>query len=452
MHGWKSRAIAVNLHRDHRPCAVACLAWTCPVTRPAIRSELAELTACPHYDTGNRCTTSPDVGGPPARWVDSLRVHPEMLMTSRFRLLVFTLLPCLIVFSAAACAGLPLDISAIPAPVAPDALAALLPTLTPEPGATPPILDTGAPAETVARGIPLAGPAAQRNAEFSAMAWYGDTLILLPQYPDFTADGQSNAYALPKAQIIAWLDGATAGPLAPTPIAFDYSGVAEWLPGFEGFESLAFDGDIAYATTEVTANGQTAAWLVRGSVDADNATIRLDPSTLVWIPPQTALFNFSDEALLVTPGGGLLTLYEVNGAGWNPSPLAHRFAANLAALEPVPAPATEYRITDATTLDADGRFWVINVYFPGEEFLSAPDDLIAAQYGEGPTHAAQEQVERLLEYAYDGAQVVRTDTPPIQLALTLLARNWEGIARLDDRGFLLVTDQFPETILAFVPR
>ena len=32
-----------------------------------------------------------------------------------------------------------------------------------------------------------------------------------------------------------------------------------------------------------------------------------------------------------------------------------------------------------------------------------------------------------------------------------VARNWEGIARLEGRGFLLVTDQFPDTILAFVP-
>jgi len=32
------------------------------------------------------------------------------------------------------------------------------------------------------------------------------------------------------------------------------------------------------------------------------------------------------------------------------------------------------------------------------------------------------------------------------------SRNWEGIAMLDQRGFLLVTDQHPNTILAFVGR
>ena len=371
-----------------------------------------------------------------------------MRYTLPAKLALLLLLPVIM----AGCAALPLDLSAIPAPIAADDVAALLPTLTPAPGATPPALDTGAPAEAPVRTIPLAGPAAQRNAEFSAMAWYGDTLIMLPQYPNFTADGASAAYALPRADIIAWLDGAITGPLTPAPVAFDYSGVAEWLPGFEGFEALAFRGDSVFATTEVTANGQTAAYLVSGSVDADNATIRLDAATLTWIQPQTALPNFSDEAIIVTPDGGLISLYEINGAAWNPNPVAHRFNADLAPLDPVPSPSVEYRITDATSLDEQGRFWAINMYFPGEAFLVAPADPIAAQYGEGPTHAAQEQVERLLEFAWDGAQVTRTDTPPMQLALTLLARNWEGIVRLDDRGFLLITDQFPETVLGFVAR
>ncbi len=354
--------------------------------------------------------------------------------------------------STGGCSALPLDLSAIKAPIPADGLVALLPTLTPEPGATPPSLDTGAPRETSVRPIPLAGPAAQRNAEFSAMAWYGDTLVLLPQYPNFTNDGQSAAYALPKSQILAFLDGSLDGPLTPAPIAFDYGGVAESLPGFEGFESLAFNGDNVYATTEVTAGGQTAAWLLRGTVDADNATIRLDPASLTYITPQTGLGNFSDEAIVVVPDGGVLTLYEINGVGWNPYPLAHRFAADLAELAPVSAPSIEYRITDATTLDANGRFWVMNMYFPGESFLATESDPLVVEYGEGPTHSTQEQVERLVEFQYDGSQVLRTETPPLQLALTLLARNWEGIARLDDRGFLVITDQFPETILGFVPR
>jgi hypothetical protein len=31
------------------------------------------------------------------------------------------------------------------------------------------------------------------------------------------------------------------------------------------------------------------------------------------------------------------------------------------------------------------------------------------------------------------------------------SRNWEGLARLDKKGFLMIVDEHPRTILAFVP-
>jgi hypothetical protein len=56
--------------------------------------------------------------------------------------------------------------------------------------------------------------------------------------------------------------------------------------------------------------------------------------------------------------------------------------------------------------------------------------------------------------------VVRTPVPPIALELSAnpfsgawIARNWEGVVRLETpelRGFLIVTDRFPETMLAYV--
>jgi hypothetical protein len=56
-----------------------------------------------------------------------------------------------------------------------------------------------------------------------------------------------------------------------------------------------------------------------------------------------------------------------------------------------------------------------------------------------------------LQYATDG--ITLTKTPPIQLQLEFRSapRNWEGLARLDGLGFLLVTDKFPETLFGFVP-
>lgn len=299
--------------------------------------------------------------------------------------------------------------------------------------------------------IPLTGPSTRRDAEFSGMAWYGETLVLLPQYPDFTQDGSSALYALPKAQILALLNGQEPGALTPLPVPFNAQGLADSIPGYEGYEAIAFEGERFYVTVEAQANGSTGAYLLAGEVNTDAAILTLDPSVWQYIPGQSGLANNSDESIVVTPDGPV-TLYEINGAAWNRAPVAHRFDRTLQPLDAIPFPTVEYRITDATPLDAQGRFWAINYLFPGDEWLVTEADPIAAQFGRGETHAAQPQVERLLEFQYDGAQITRTDTPPIQLRLTLLSRNWEGIVRLDDLGFLLITDQFPETVLGFVAK
>jgi hypothetical protein len=310
--------------------------------------------------------------------------------------------------------------------------------------------EAGRPLETPVTALRMGGPAALPGAEFSGMAWYGDTLILLPQYPDFTNDGKFALYALPKQAILDHLSDQGATPLEPVPVTLLENGLRDILPAFAGFESIAFDGDRAYLTIEAWSNEGAIGYLVGAWVDPDSATVSIDTSTITLIPPQSAQLNVSDETLVATPSGPL-TIYELNGAQINPSPVAHRFDAALQPIDTMPFPNVEYRITDGTPLDADGRFWAINFHFPTNENPDPESDPIADQYGRGATHNESSRVERLLEFQYDGAQVTRTETPPLQLELSLLARNWEGIVRLDDLGFLLVTDKFPGTLLGFVP-
>jgi hypothetical protein len=166
--------------------------------------------------------------------------------------------------------------------------------------------------------------------------------------------------------------------------------------------------------------------------------------------------NLSDETILVTEGAGedveILTIYEANGEAVNPDPVAHRFSPDLAELAPVPFLNIEFRVTDATTVDEAGRFWAINYFFPGDTDLAAAVDPLADEFGEGQTHLQSDVVERLVQLQVTPDGIVFTGEAPIQLQLLPEdARNWEGIVRLDDDGFLLVTDKFPETILGFVP-
>lgn len=304
--------------------------------------------------------------------------------------------------------------------------------------------------------IPLSGPLAQPRAEISGLAWYGDYLILLPQYPNFSVkEGDGAIYALPRGDLLAYLEGITAGPLLPIPIPFVAPGLADQVDGYEGYEAIAFLGERAFLTIEAdTADGMRA-YLVSGQIAPDLSTLALDTATRVEIPPQSDIANKSDEALLVA-GDRLVTLYETNGAAVNPSPVAHLFDLGLAPAGTIPFPQIEYRITDATDLDENGRFWAINYFFPGDIDLRPERDPLAERYGWGPTHTPEGAVERLVEFQLSHAGIVLVDRPPIQLELPVdllgvIGRNWEGLVRLDGRGFLLVTDTFPGTILAFVP-
>jgi hypothetical protein len=56
-----------------------------------------------------------------------------------------------------------------------------------------------------------------------------------------------------------------------------------------------------------------------------------------------------------------------------------------------------------------------------------------------------------VEYQVNADKIIRTDSEPIQLVLEKNSRNWEGLVRLDDQGFLMIVDEHPRTILAFVP-
>jgi len=104
----------------------------------------------------------------------------------------------------------------------------------------------------------------------------------------------------------------------------------------------------------------------------------------------------------------------------------------------------EYRITDFTAPDEDGRFWAINYLYDGDkDKLDPAADQIAREFGRGESHLQSEHVERLVEFQYTENGIIRTGTPPIQLQFLAdgKARNWEGIVRLDDIGFLLMTDK-----------
>ncbi len=282
------------------------------------------------------------------------------------------------------------------------------------------------------------------------MSWHGDKLILLPQYPEHYRSGtDGELFYLNKVDIIDYLEGRINGPLEPVEIPLTAPGLAN-IKGYEGLEAITVAGEQVFVTIEAKPD-KMLGYIISGRIAPDLSAMSLNISLIAPIQPQADLPNMTDEAVVVA-GRRLITLYEANGANVNPAPVAHLFDLGLQPQGTISMTHLEYRITDATSMDDSGRFWVINYFFPGDTLLNPAPDTLAEDYGEGPTHALNKTVERLVELQLSEDGIVLSDSEPIQLQLLgdSASRNWEAIARLDDRGFLLATDQYPETILGFV--
>lgn len=380
-----------------------------------------------------------------------------MIPTSNFAILTTTLISSLLV----AC------ISQTSIPDAPEQESISSPSSsnTPVPPLSPaenshttpipsPLPFTPYPQEVPVQIIPLDGSITSPDSEISGMAWYGDTLIILPQYPEKNPsnNGSPAAFAIQKDHILAYLQGSLTKPLTPQRVAFISSGISDQIPGYEGYEAIAIDGDRVFLTIEANHLGTMKGYLITGIIEPDLSQIRLEPTTLTQIPLQAQIFNSSYETILVS-GDQVITIAEANGAEINPNAMAYAFDSSTLTHMEIDFPNIEYRLTDASAIDQNGVFWVTNVYFPIEFWFHVSSDPIADEFGQGSTHARNLSVERMIELHYIGGIVTLADSQPVQLELIadLNTRNWEALELLNDLGFLAMTDTYPETILGFIP-
>lgn len=308
------------------------------------------------------------------------------------------------------------------------------------------------PVENSIQSIPLGGPAAARKAELSGLAWCADQLILLPQYPERFEGGPDGAlFSLPKTALLNAIDQPASPALEPSPVALDTQGLLTELKGFEGFESITIAEREAYLTIEARVNRIMRTYLVKGQFNADCSQLRLDPDPYAEIPAQANIPNFSDESILLF-GERIFSLYEANGKAVNPQPIVHSFDQDLTPVAPLSLANLEYRLSDASEVDAAGKFWVINLYFVVEPELYSDFDPLSALTAAAQPANRFKSIERLVELQFSEDGVVPSGTAPIPLnpGASPLPHNWEGLARLDERGFLIVTDKYFKTTLAFV--
>ncbi len=310
------------------------------------------------------------------------------------------------------------------------------------------------PEEITVQYITLEGEISEPKAEISGLAWYGDYLILLPQYPHlFPSNYDGSFFAIPISVIKEYLNGTNSEPIKPIPIELNAPDLKDIIEGYEGFEAIAFYGNTVFFTVE-SSPAEMMGYLFKGTISDDMKTITVEVDGRVELPPRAPISNATDETILVTDDR-VITIYELNSEQLGTEPYAYVFDHSLNLVDSLSLPYIEYRLTDATELDENNNFWMINYLWPGDQKdKNFSLDPIAQKYGEGETHKKNNTVERLLEFHYSPEGITLNKKAPIQLKLIddNNSRNWEGIVSYGDEGFLLVTDKFPQTYLGFVKK
>ena len=297
--------------------------------------------------------------------------------------------------------------------------------------------------------LKIGGPMKNSDEEISGMDWYNDNLILLPE------NLNGYVFAIKKAELDSRIIGNDTTIIFPEQIKLNTPNYKELVPGFDSFEAIAFRGYEVYLTIEIRFADSMSCLLARGHIDEKTLEITVPEQNLTVINVPTYVDNMSYESLIINEDR-VIALFEANGDSLIESPYALSINSSGNDIIKFPLTSINYRIADATKIDKNNRFWVINYFFPGDRKVLKPSsDILASKYGNGPSHSNSSRVERLIEYEIKNKKVSLTESAPLEIQLEgeKISRKWEALARYGDEGFLIATDKYPKpyTLLAFLP-
>ena len=297
--------------------------------------------------------------------------------------------------------------------------------------------------------LKIGGPMKNSDEEISGMDWYNDNLILLPE------NLNGYVFAIKKTELDSRINDNDTTTIFPEQIKFNTPNYKELVPGFDSFEAIAFRGYEVYLTIEIRFVDSMSCLLARGHIDEKTLEITVPEQNLTVIDVPTFVDNMSYESLVVDKNR-VIAIFEANGDSLIKAPYALSINSSANDIKKYPLPPINYRIADATKIDKNNRFWVINYFFPGDlKVLKPSNDILASKYGNGPSHSRSNRVERLIEYEIKNGKISLTKSAPIEIELEgeKTSRKWEALARYGNEGFLIATDKYPKpyTLLAFLP-
>jgi len=296
--------------------------------------------------------------------------------------------------------------------------------------------------------IKIDGQIKNSDEEISSMDWYKDNLCLLPE--------NLNGYIffINKSEIDSRINQTNTTAITPKKVSFNTPDYKKIIPGFDSFEAIAFRGHEVYLSIEIKFEDSMDCIFVRGHIDDKTLEITIPEQTFTTLDVPTYVDNLSYESLIIK-NEKVYALFEANGDSIMSNPYAISVTVPGNKINKHPITNINYRITDATKIDKNNRFWAINYFFPRDKKSLKPGkDLLIEKYGQGPTHSLSERVERLVEFEINNDLIVLTNSPHIEIKLEgkKTSRKWEALARYENKGFLIATDKYPKpnTILAYI--
>jgi hypothetical protein len=279
---------------------------------------------------------------------------------------------------------------------------------------------TPAVVEVTPLPIDLTGKPAGPRAELIGMAWYSDTLILLPRIPNFyTPEGHYAVLGISRRAVQDFLRGASSNRLQPISIPLFLPAIpANQLPDLE-LRSVAFSGAQVFLTAQIT-TPIIATLLMQGQVSPGLGKISLVNSIQIPSPIQGNSSSIFGPAVLVA-GKRVVLFTEMNGTYNNPSSSASLFDFSLISQGKISFPFLESHLMSVTSPDTQGSFWVLNCIYPSEDQAVLPP------------------AERLVEFHFTEFGIERTESRPISIKRSSPSSHCAtGLEKFGNQGFLVI--------------
>ena len=208
--------------------------------------------------------------------------------------------------------------------------------------------------EAKVQEIKLSGLITDKKQEISGMDWYQDRLFLLPE------NMGGFLFSISKGEILNAIKSGKKLPITPKKTRFKTPDYSSLIKGFDGFEAIAFNGNKVYITIEAEHNGEMVSYFTWGKIDSKSLEVVINEKDLQAIKTPIQLNNISFESIIINDKD-IVMIYEANGSNLRKSPTQTVFSPKSKSISQINFPNIEYRITDATRIDNDGRFWAINI-------------------------------------------------------------------------------------------